>query len=82
MLALDVMPQVVQTTAPLVHLVQFYDADPEAWAKSVGRYLAEGLKQGEAALVIATPEHRKTTCGTGYRQNRPAVSRADTRAGP
>jgi PAS domain S-box-containing protein len=42
------------------HLVQFYDADHAAWAKSVGRYLSDGLKQGDAVLVIATPEHTKT----------------------
>jgi PAS domain S-box-containing protein len=48
-----------QTTEPSEHLVQFYDADQAAWAKSVGRYLADGLKRGEAVLVIATPEHRK-----------------------
>jgi hypothetical protein len=48
-----------QTTEPSEHLVQFYDADPAAWARSVGRYLAEGLKRGEAVLVIATPQHRK-----------------------
>jgi PAS domain S-box-containing protein len=48
-----------QTIEPSEHLVQFYEADPAAWAKSVGRYLAEGLKRGEAVLVIATPEHKK-----------------------
>jgi PAS domain S-box-containing protein len=42
------------------HLVQFYDADPGAWAKSVGAYVREGLKQGEAVLIIATPEHKRT----------------------
>jgi PAS domain S-box-containing protein len=51
--------QRAQSTEPSEHLVQFYDADPAAWAKSVGRYLAEGLKRGEAALVIAIPEHKK-----------------------
>jgi len=51
--------QRAQTPEPSEHLVQFYDADPAAWAKSVGRYLVEGLKRGEAALIIATPEHRK-----------------------
>jgi PAS domain S-box-containing protein len=50
--------QRAQTTEASEHLVQFYDADPAAWASSVGRYLSDGLKQGEAVLVIATPEHR------------------------
>ena len=48
-----------ETIEPSQHLVQFYEADPAGWAKSVGRYLAEGLQRGEAVLVIATPEHRK-----------------------
>jgi PAS domain S-box-containing protein len=51
--------QPAQTTEPSQHLVQFYDADHAAWAKSVGRYLAEGLNRGEAVLVIARPEHKK-----------------------
>jgi PAS domain S-box-containing protein len=48
-----------QTAEPFEHLVQFYEADPSSWAKSVGRYLADGLERGEAVLVIATPEHKK-----------------------
>ena len=48
-----------ETIEPSEHLVQFYEADPAAWAKSVGRYLAQGLQRGEAVLVIATPEHSK-----------------------
>src|SRR5277367_3177801 len=51
--------QRAQTIEPSEHLVQFYEADPAAWAKSVGRFLTDGLKQGEAVLVIATPEHKK-----------------------
>jgi PAS domain S-box-containing protein len=50
--------QRAQATEPPQHLVQFYEADPAAWASCVGRYLLDGLKQGEAVLVIATPEHR------------------------
>ncbi len=51
--------QLAQTIEPPEHLVQFYEADPAAWVKSVGRFLADGLKQGEAVLIIATPEHKK-----------------------
>jgi hypothetical protein len=47
-------PQRAQTSEPSEHLVQFYDADHSAWAKSVGRFLAQGLSQGDIALVIAT----------------------------
>ena len=52
--------KLAQSIEPSQHLVQFYDADPAAWAKSVTRFLSDGLKHGEAALVIATPEHTKT----------------------
>lgn len=45
------------------HLVQFFDAEPEVWANSVGPYFAEGLKQGDALLVIATPAHRAAIAG-------------------
>jgi PAS domain S-box-containing protein len=47
-----------ETIEPSEHLVQFYDADHAAWAKSVGRYLSLGLQQGDAVLVIATPQHQ------------------------
>lgn len=57
---MQALSQTVRSTAPIQHLVQFYNADPAAWAKTVGRYLADGLRSGEAVLVIATPEHRKT----------------------
>lgn len=40
------------------HFVQFYDADHAAWAKSVGRFLSDGLANREAILVIATPDHQ------------------------
>lgn len=48
-----------QSTDTLQHFVQFYDADPAAWARSVGRYVIEGLDAGESVLVIATREHRE-----------------------
>jgi PAS domain S-box-containing protein len=56
---MQAVSQLAQTAEPSEHLVQFYDADRAAWAKSVGRYLAEGLTRGEAVLIIATPEHNK-----------------------
>jgi PAS domain S-box-containing protein len=56
---MQAVSQSAQTTEPSEHLVQFYDADPAAWAKSVGRYLAEGLRRGEAVLVVATPKHKR-----------------------
>jgi hypothetical protein len=46
------------------HVVQLYEqADELSLAASVSRYLWEGLKRGESALVVATPEHRELFCG-------------------
>ncbi|HXT21136.1 MAG TPA: MEDS domain-containing protein [Thermoanaerobaculia bacterium] len=39
------------------HLVQFYDR--EFVAGGVARFLANGLARGRAAVVIATPEHKR-----------------------
>lgn len=41
------------------HFVQLYQADELALASNVGHYLAEGIKRGDGALVIVTPEHRE-----------------------
>jgi hypothetical protein len=41
---------------PPGHLVQFYDADEPLLTRNVTDYLLDGLNQGEALLVIATPE--------------------------
>src|SRR5437660_815135 len=41
------------------HFVQVYEADEDALTGNVGRYLYEGVKRGEGALVIATPEHQE-----------------------
>lgn len=41
---------------PTEHLVQFY-SDPRLLADVVAHYLHAGFRQGDAALVIATPEH-------------------------
>jgi hypothetical protein len=39
------------------HLVQFYGVDDDSLASNVTKYLAEGLRQGEGAIVIATVAH-------------------------
>ena len=39
------------------HLVQFYSEHDRALAGNVGRFLAEGLRCGEAGVAIATGEH-------------------------
>jgi hypothetical protein len=44
------------------HFVQLYEADESSLTENVGRYLWEGLRRGDGALVIATPEHRELFC--------------------
>jgi hypothetical protein len=44
------------------HFVQLYTADERALTNNVGQYLWQGLRRGEGALVIVTPEHRKMFC--------------------
>jgi len=39
------------------HAVQFYD-DARSLARIIPEFLGEGLRKGDAAVVIATPEHR------------------------
>jgi hypothetical protein len=45
-----------QTIGPKDHVVQFYD-DQLRLGAAVGEHLAEGLRQGEVAVVIASPAH-------------------------
>ncbi|MGA2877405.1 MAG: ATP-binding protein [Bryobacteraceae bacterium] len=49
-----------ETIEPSQHLVQFYEADPAAWAKGADRYLADGLKQGEACSRHCNPGTRES----------------------
>ncbi|HYG22561.1 MAG TPA: PAS domain S-box protein [Verrucomicrobiae bacterium] len=44
------------------HFVQFYE-DQEGLADSVAKFIGAGLGAGEAAVVIATPAHRKAIAG-------------------
>ena len=44
--------------AGVYHAVQFYN-DDMTLARLVGAFLAEGLAAGDAAVIIATPEHRQ-----------------------
>jgi hypothetical protein len=46
------------------HLVQFYQADEGLLTRNVVDFLLDGLKQGDALLVITTPE-RNTAFATG-----------------
>lgn len=47
----------MSTQFPGVHSVQFYERDSDL-IKSVAAMLAASLSFGDAALVVATPEHR------------------------
>jgi len=40
------------------HSVQFYK-DPDALCRIVGAFIGEGLRQGNPALVVATPAHKE-----------------------
>ena len=40
------------------HFVQLYE-DSAPLADAVAEYIREGLRRGEAAVIIATPEHRQ-----------------------
>ena len=39
------------------HVVQLYGSNDQLLTRNVSRYLAEGLRRGDALVVIATPEH-------------------------
>src|SRR5947208_1114947 len=41
---------------PRDHVVQFYDC-ADVLVEAVGDYLANGLRDGDLAVVVATPEH-------------------------
>ena len=49
--------ELLRNPGPSDHIVQTYQ-DPAALAGSVAEYLAPGLREGEAAIVIARPQHR------------------------
>jgi len=50
--------RLIGESRPGDHFVQLYDAGETGLAGNVGRYLWEGLKRGEGALLIVTPEHQ------------------------
>jgi hypothetical protein len=49
--------ELLDRAAPEEHLVQLYGRDDRLLTRNVSRYLAEGLRRGDALVVIATPEH-------------------------
>ncbi len=50
------LEQILDRPDSHVHFVQLYGND-DALAPNVGRYLSEGLDQGDSGIVIATPGH-------------------------
>ena len=52
----DPWDAVLTSPAPGQHIAQLY-TDRDFLARGVGRFLGEGLRRGEAAVVIATPLH-------------------------
>jgi hypothetical protein len=53
------LSDVLEAPPPCSHYVQLYDRDRLPLAQNVAAFISEGLKRGEGALVIATPEHRE-----------------------
>ncbi len=50
-------PELLRRPAPADHMVQVY-SEREFLIEAVTQYVASGLRLGEAAIVIARPEHR------------------------
>ena len=54
---MDANPSVAGSSAPYPHSVKFYN-DDQSLGRTVGEFLAPGLRDGQPAIVIATPDHR------------------------
>ena len=50
-------PEMLTQADPGDHVVQLYGEDDQLLSRNVSRYLQEGLRRGDALVVIATPEH-------------------------
>ena len=48
---------VIEAAGPPPHEVQLYGADERFLAANVGRYIRDGLNQGEGVVVFAVPQH-------------------------
>jgi hypothetical protein len=49
--------ELLDRAAPEEHVVQLYGRNDQLLTRNVSRYLAEGLRRGDALVVIATREH-------------------------
>ena len=54
----NLFPGMETQSASPAHAVHFYDGDVRRLAPGVCRYLAEGMRRGEGAIVIARDSHR------------------------
>ena len=59
---MDVTPSVSGSSAAYPHAVKFYN-DDASLGRTVAEFLAPGLREGQPAIVIATPEHRNLIAG-------------------
>lgn len=51
--------EVLEVPPPFGHYVQLYGRDRIPLAKNVARYISEGLRNRQGAIIVATPEHRE-----------------------
>ena len=49
--------ELLDRAAPEEHIVQLYGRNDQLLTRNVSRYLAEGLRRGDALIVVATREH-------------------------
>ena len=49
--------ELLDRAAPEEHVVQLYGSNDQLLTRNVSRYLAEGMRRGDALVVIATREH-------------------------
>jgi KaiC/GvpD/RAD55 family RecA-like ATPase len=49
--------ELLDRAAPEEHVVQLYGSNHQLLTRNVSRYLAEGLRRGDALIVITTREH-------------------------
>ena len=49
--------ELLDHAAPEEHFVQLYGRNDQLLTQNVSRYLAEGMRRGDALVVVATPEH-------------------------
>ena len=60
------------------HVVQLYGEDDQFLAKNVSRYLAEGMRQLDGLVVIATPTHTRPIAPHAAQEGGSAAPRAPT----